>query len=290
MVFFMNKEEALSLYRDKMEFRNLSPKTIKMYEFYLRKYFESAGKDDISQLTIEDSIDYVVGLKKSNKFSPQSLNIIISTIRCFNELVLDIYVSRAKFPLVRYQLNEPAVFSDEEIQLLIDTADLQLKTMIFLGVDCGLRVSEVIHLKISDINSKENYILIRNSKRRKTRKVKLSHQCLQLLREYWRVYRPNDWLFPSPRTNKEDSPYNACALNNKFHAHLKKVGLDNSKYHFHSLRHTYATRMLEDDCDIFLLKKLLGHNSFASTARYIHVTSNDIKESFSPSDKRGYAL
>lgn len=74
----MNKDEALSLYRDKMEFRNLSPKTIKMYEFYLRKYFESTGEDDISQLTIEDSINYVADLKKSGKFTPQSLNIIIS--------------------------------------------------------------------------------------------------------------------------------------------------------------------------------------------------------------------
>lgn len=273
-----------------MEFRNLSPKTIKMYEFYLRRYFESAGKEDISQLTIDDSINHVVDLKKSGKYTPQSLNIIISTIRCFNELVLDIHVSRAKFPLVRCKLNEPSIFSDEEIQLLLDSADLKFKTMIFLGVDCGLRVSEVIHLKVSDINSKENYILVKNTKRGKTRKVKLSNQCLQLLREYWKVYRPNDWLFPSPRSNKEGVPFNACALNNKFHAHLEKIGLDNKKFGFHSLRHTYATHMLEDDCDIFLLKKLLGHNSFASTARYIHVTSHDIKGSFSPSDKRGYTL
>lgn len=287
----MNKDEALSLYRDKMEFRNLSPKTIKMYEFYLRKYFESTEKEDISQLTIEDSINYVVDLKKSGKLTPQSLNIIISTIRCFNELVLDIYVSRARFPLIRCKLNEPVVFSDDEIQILLsNTNDIQFKTMMFLGIDCGLRVSEVIHLKVSDIKSGEGFILIRESKRGKTRKVKLSNQCLQLLREYWKVYRPNDWLFPSPRSDKEGNPYNATALNNKFTKYLKDLGLNRDNFHFHSLRHTYATHMLEDDCDIFLLKKLLGHKSFSSTARYIHVTSHDIKGSFSPSDKRGYVL
>lgn len=287
----MNKDEALSLYRDKMEFRNLSPKTIKMYEFYLRKYFESTGEDDISQLTIEDSINYVADLKKSGKFTPQSLNIIISTIRCFNEIVLDIYVSRARFPLIRCKLNEPAVFSDDEIQILLsNTHDIQFKTMMFLGIDCGLRVSEVVHLKVSDIKSSEGFILVRESKRGKTRKVKLSGQCLQLLRKYWKVYRPKEWLFPSPRSNKEGSPYHAGALNNKFSKYLKELGLNRDGFRFHSLRHTYATRMLEEDCDIFLLKKLLGHSSFASTARYIHVTSRDIRNSFSPSDKRGYTL
>lgn len=274
-----------------MEFRNLSPKTIKMYEFYLSKYFDAVGKDDISTLTIQDAIDYTVALKKSNRYSPQCLNLIIATIRCFNELVLDIYVSRAKFPLVRYAQKEPAIFYDEEIQLLLSsTNDLQFKTMIFLGIDCGLRVSEVIRLKVSDINSKEGFILISESKRCKTRKVKLSNQCLQLLRQYWRVYRPNDWLFPSPHSDKEGNPYNACALNNKFSKYLKDLGLNRDNFHFHSLRHTYATHMLEDDCDVFVLKKLMGHKSFASTARYIHVTSKDIQNSFSPSDKRGYAL
>ena len=77
----MNKDEALTLYEDKMSFRNLSPKTIKMYKFYLSKYFDDIGKDDISSLTIDDAIRYVADLRNSGKFEPQSLNIIISTIK-----------------------------------------------------------------------------------------------------------------------------------------------------------------------------------------------------------------
>lgn len=285
----MNKDEALTLYEDKMSFRNLSPKTIKMYKFYLSKYFDDIGKDDLSSLTIDDAIRYVADLKNSGKFEPQSLNIIISTIRCFNELVLDICVSKSKFPLVRFKQNQISIFSDEEIQMLLDHADLRLKTMIFLGIDCGLRVSEVANLKISDIHSKEGFILIRESKRGKSRKIKLSNQCLHILRRYWSVYRPIDYFFPSSFKKKAGQPITASYINSLFRNLLKELNLSQD-YHFHSLRHTYATHMLEDDCDIFLLKKLLGHNSFSSTARYVHLTSHDIKSSFSPSDKRGYTL
>lgn len=286
----MNKDEALKLYEDKMSFRNLSPKTINMYKFYLGKYFDSIGKEDIFTLTIDDAVRYVADLKNSGKFKSQSLNLIISTIRCFNELVLDINVSRSKFPLVKFKQNQISIFSDEEIQLLLNHADLRLKTMIFLGIDCGLRVSEVANLKISDIHSKEGFILIRESKRGKSRKVKLSDQCLHILRQYWKVYRPIDYFFPSPQKNKEGQPIVHQCINHLFRDLLKKVNLSEKNYCFHSLRHTYATHMLEDDCDIFLLKKLLGHDSFSSTARYVHFTSHDIKSSFSPSDKRGYTL
>lgn len=286
----MNKDEALKLYEDKMSFRNLSPKTINMYKFYLGKYFDSIGKEDIFTLTIDDAVRYIADLKNSGKFKSQSLNLIISTIRCFNELVLDINVSRSKFPLVKFKQNQISIFSDEEIQLLLNHADLRLKTMIFLGIDCGLRVSEVANLKISDIHSKEGFILIRESKRGKSRKVKLSDQCLHILRQYWKVYRPIDYFFPSPQKNKEGQPIVHQCINHLFRDLLKKVNLSEKNYCFHSLRHTYATHMLEDDCDIFLLKKLLGHDSFSSTARYVHLTSHDIKSSFSPSDKRGYTL
>ena len=286
----MNKDEALKLYEDKMSFRNLSPKTINMYKFYLGKYFDSIGKEDIFTLTIDDAVRYVADLKNSGKFKSQSLNLIISTIRCFNELVLDINVSRSKFPLVKFKQNQISIFSDEEIQLLLNHADLRLKTMIFLGIDCGLRVSEVANLKISDIHSKEGFILIRESKRGKSRKVKLSDQCLHILRQYWKVYRPIDYFFPSPQKNKEGQPIVHQCINHLFRDLLKKVNLSEKNYCFHSLRHTYATHMLEDDCDIFLLKKLLGHDSFSSTDRYVHLTTHDIKSSFSPSDKRGYTL
>lgn len=288
--FFMNKDEALKIYEDKMSFRNLSKKTIKMYKFYLMKYFEFIGKEDISTLTIDDAVNYVVTLKNSGNFTPQSLNVIISTIRCFNEMILDINVSRARFPFIRCKQKDIETFTDEEVQMLLNHADLRLKLMIFLGVDCGLRVSEVVNLKVSDIKSKENIILVRESKRGKTRKVKLSAQCLNLLRTYWLTYRPTDYFFPSPHKRKAGQPISQNHINYLFGNLLKKLNMDTNKFCFHSLRHTYASNMLEDECNIFLLKKMLGHASFASTARYIHHTSKDIKGSFSPSDKRGYVL
>ena len=111
------------------------------------------------------------------------------------------------------------------------------------------------HLRISDIDSKNNLITIHQSKRNKTRVVKLSQACLDVLRKYWLLYRPTDYFFPGKKENRHIA---TATVNDWFNQYIKKFSFYNKSIHYHSLRHTFATNMLENGCDIFLLKKLLG--------------------------------
>jgi integrase len=179
-------------------------------------------------------------------------------------------------------LDDPRIFTDSEVLLLLKNADVRLRAMIYLGYDCGLRTSEIARLRVKDIDSRQMLLHIVHSKRGKSRYVKLSEQCLQALRAYWKVYRPEGWLFPGHIDGhiKESYP------SNLFHNLLVKLNIrPEDELSFHCLRHTYGTTMRNDDCDIFTLKKLLGHSCLSSTNRYIRTSTSDIQKSASPSDR-----
>lgn len=280
----MLKDDALIEFQSLMEFRNLSPVTVKMYSFYVEKFIDFSQKSDIHDISIQDARDYILSLKHDG-LEPQSLNVIMCGIRYFFETVLDSDVPRRKLPNIRYTQKDPLLFSKEQIACLLDSAvDLRVRTILLLGIDCGFRSKEIVNLKVSDIHSDNMTISIHNSKRNKSRTVKLSQLCLDTLRAYWKVYRPSDYFFVG---RDGSSPANVNFVHYHFKAYLKQFSFYSDDFHFHSLRHTFATNMLENGCDIFLLKKLLGHSSFSSTARYIHMTTSDIQNCFSLSDKWG---
>lgn len=276
----MTKEEALSKLTFILEYRNDSPNTITMYNFYLGKFFDTLPDDiDISSLTVDDAIQYIVHLKQTTSLSPASLNLIISDIRTFFELVLDRPISKTKFPRIKYTSKETYVFSREEINRLYALADVRMRAIITLGFDCGLRVSEVVHLKISDIDSKNMLIHIRETKRNKNRYVKLSDFCLNTLRTYWKVYQPNDYLFAGRTTHLQKG-----VVQLYFRRLMTRAGITAENARFHSLRAFYATTMVQYGCDIFMLKRLMGHSSITSTARYVGLDHSKIEAIFSPSD------
>lgn len=277
----MTKEEALNKLTLMLEYRNDSPNTIKMYHFYLQKFFDTLPNDrDISSLTLDDAITYVITIKRSGNLSSSTLNLVISDIRTFYDLVLDKPLSKSKFPRLKYTLDEPYIFTEHEINLLFQAADIRMKAMIALGFDCGLRVSEVAKLKLEDIDSTKMLVHITDTKRNKNRYVKLSPFCLNVLRKYWTVYKPSYYLFEG----QKDNHLAKQLISAYFHLLLIKVNITNPRARFHSLRATYATMMLSKGCDIFLLKRLLGHSSLASTARYIGLDNSNVCSAFSPTD------
>ena len=279
----MTKNEALESLTYMLEFRNDSPNTIKMYQFYLGKFFDQLPNDfDISSLTLQDALHYIASLKSSGKYSESTLNLIISDIRTFFDLVLNKPLSRRRFPNIKYTTEDPYIFTQDQINLLYSSADVRLRAAICLGFDCGLRISEVISLRIRDIDSKNMLIHIHDSKRHKSRTVKLSEFCLKTLRNYWKVYRPEVFLFPG----RDGNHLNVTVVHSSFRKLLKECNITDERARFHSLRATYATMMLQSGCDIFLLRKLLGHSSFSSTTRYIGMDKSDISASFSPTDHR----
>jgi len=139
---------------------------------------------------------------------------------------------------------------------------------------CGLRLSELTHLQVTDIDSARMVIHVRQGKGRKDRLVPLSVRLLEELRAYWRVCRPRTWLFPG---HKPERPITGSNIQRRFGRLVRQVGL--SKHcSMHTLRHSYATHLLEAGVDLLTLKALLGHTSLETTARYLHVSTQRLHQ------------
>lgn len=274
----MNKDEALNKFTFMMEYRNLSSNTISMYQCYLSQMFDFYQLEDVSILDVSMVQKYVVHMKQT--YAPSTLNLIISAIRYFFDVVLETPLSRRQFPNIKYDPVEITVFTDEQIHLLLDTKDVRLRAFLLLGLDAGLRVGEVARLKVSDIDSKNMLLSIRNSKRGKSRKVPLSNTLLKALRKYWIIYTPDKdgYLFPSVYSGSKNPYLNENYINRLFRKHIKQFSFYVPSMRYHNLRDTYATLMLKNGCNIFTLKKLLGHSSFSSTSRYIKCDISDLAQ------------
>lgn len=274
----MNKDEALNKFTFMMAYRNLSPNTIHMYKWYLSRMFDFYQLEDVSDFDVKTVQNYVVHLKQT--YAPASLNAVISAVRYFFDVVLETPLSRRQFPNILYDPVEINVFTNDQIHLMLDTNDVRLRVFLLLGLDAGLRVGEAARLRVKDIDSKNMLLCIHKSKRGKSRKVPLSNTLLKALREYWLVYKPdkNGYLFPAVKSNSKNPYMNQNYISAIFRNHIKQFDFYNSSLRFHNLRDTYATFMLKNGCDIFTLKKILGHSSFSSTARYIKYDTSDLAQ------------
>lgn len=283
----MRKDECLNKFRFMLEFRDLSSHTVSMYTWILSQFLDYFPDKDYSTLTVDDALQFVVSLK--GNYASSTINSYICAIRYFYEVVLDISISRRKFPYLVYHRNELFIFSKEQLVDILNTADIRLRAFILLGVDAGLRVSEVASLRTKDIDSIHGTIFIYNSKRKKSRKVYLSDVVLETLREYWRVYRPknSDYLFPPGKTNSRLPHIHYGTINQLFKKHTSQFEFYCNDIRFHNLRDTFATTLFKNGTDVFLIKKLLGHSSLSSTARYIQYDMTDIKNAPHISDILG---
>ncbi|MCP4309603.1 MAG: tyrosine-type recombinase/integrase [bacterium] len=176
----------------------------------------------------------------------------------------------------------PVVFSVEEVSdILIAAPGPGLKYRAALGISygAGLRSSEVCNLKVSDIDSDRMLIHVEQGKGRKDRKVMLSPALLELLRDYWREARPEGWLFPGkPRIN----PISPRQLHRAFSSAKYLAGIAKPGGTLHSLRHSFATHLLEANTDVRVIQVLLGHAKLTTTAQYTHVATKTIRDTVSP--------
>jgi integrase/recombinase XerD len=175
------------------------------------------------------------------------------------------------------------MFTQEEVTAIINsTVNKKHKTMLMLAYSAGLRVSEVVSLKTADIDSTRMTITIRQAKGKKDRLAALSPVLLVMLREYARVYKPlkNGFLFEG---SGKDSPYSSRSLQEVLQAAKKKAGIIRAGS-IHSLRHSFATHLVDRGTDISLIQKLLGHNSIKTTLRYLHTSNKDLLKIISPLD------
>ena len=173
------------------------------------------------------------------------------------------------------------MFAEEEIKKMIEACqNLKHRSMLCLAYAAGLRVSEIVNMKLKDIDSKRMVIMIRQSKGRKDRQVMLSPKLLELLREYFKQYRPKQWLFEGQGVEQ----YSIRSIQKVINTAKTKAGI-NRKGSIHALRHSFATHLLESGTDILSIKELLVHNSLITTMTYTHVSKKHISIIQSPLDK-----
>ncbi|WP_162652898.1 tyrosine-type recombinase/integrase [Lentilitoribacter sp. Alg239-R112] len=225
----------------------------------------------------EDLRSYHLHMTK-NDSSPTKINATMSALRFLFVTVLDRGDAIKVLPFVRQPRKLPLVLSPDEVVRFLDAApNLKYKAALSIAYGTGLRASEVLSLKPSDIDSTRMLIRVEQGKGRKDRYVMLSPQLLILLRDYWKAYKPNNglsrgWLFPGRVLG---SPLTTRQRNRAWHAaaHMAEI---NKRVSLHTLRHSFATHLLEQDIDIRVIQVLLGHAKLDTTALYTQVATQTI--------------
>jgi site-specific recombinase XerD len=263
-----------------MTIRKFAPKTqhdylqrVKNFAAYLGRSPDTASSEDVRH--------YQLHLTASGVGVP-TVNQTVSTLRFFFKVTLgrpDL-VERTAF--VREPRKLPVVLSPEEVMRLLDAAPgLKYKAALSVAYGAGLRVSEVVALKVSDIDSKRMIIRVEQGKGRKDRYVMLSPHLLELLRAWWRAARPQGWLFPG---RNPVQPMTTRQLNRACHAAADTAEIG-KPVSMHTLRHSFATHLLEQNIDIRVIQVLLGHAKLDSTALYTRVATKTIQQVMSPLDR-----
>jgi site-specific recombinase XerD len=259
-----------------------SPSPAKTYLNEMAQLLQLLNEVPADTLTPAHLKRYMVYCFEKLLLKENTLHSRINALKFYYEQVLN----REKFfweiPRPKKQIQLPKVISEEKIvKGLFEIENLKHKTILLLAYSAGLRVSEVISLKLTDINSDRMQVSVINAKGKKDRMVNLSPIVLDLLREYYKEYKPKTWLFEGQYSGEHYSSRSAQLI---FKETYKKLKLP-PQCSFHSLRHSYATHLLENGTDIAYIQKLLGHNDIKTTLRYAQVSNRDIGKIESPLDK-----
>lgn len=264
----MTKEQVLEKSQFDVELRGLSKHT--QAEYYTKvKIFQDHFNKPATELDEKDIRKFLHYLSTEKWLTSGSVNSYNSGLRFLYGVTLNATLNYKQIPRHRRQRKFPEILTKSEIQSLFDACDnLRDKCILMTLYGAGLRLSEVASLKVTDIDSKKMQLFIRNAKGSKDRYALLSQANLEILRVYWKSYRPKEWLFYS-RVNT-GTHITSKAVQNIFHKYIEKANIY-KKVTVHSLRHSFATHLLESGISIFHIKQLLGHSDISSTCFYLHL-------------------
>ena len=276
--------EAISPLRrrmiEDMTVRNFVEKTQKDYIRAVKNFTMFLGRSP-DTATPEDLRRYQLHLTGTG-VRPPTINGTVTALRFFFTVTLDRADTVKPLTFVAEPRKIPVVLSPEEVVRFLEAAPgPKYKAALSAAYGAGLRVSEVVTLKVSDIDSKRMIPRIEQGKGRKDRHAMLSPQLLELLRDWYRIARPQVWLFPG---QNPVNPLTTRQLNRAVHAaaHMAEI---NKRVTPHTLRHSFATHLLESNVDIRVIQVLLGHAKLDTTALYTRVATNTIREVTSPLDR-----
>jgi integrase/recombinase XerD len=260
-----------------MTIRKLAPKTQASYIRAVRNFTVFLGRSP-DQAGAEDLRRYQLHLASSG-ISVPSQNAAVTALRFFFSVTLGRGEATERMPFVREPRKLPVVLSPEEVARFLEAAPgLKYRAALSVAYGAGLRAAEVVSLKIADIDSARMVIRVDQGKGHKDRYVMLSEPLLELLRAWWKAARPQGWLFPG---QNRVNPLTTRQLNRACHAAAVAAGID-KRVSLHTLRHSFATHLLEQKVDIRVIQVLLGHKKLDTTALYSQVATRTIREVRSP--------
>jgi site-specific recombinase XerD len=265
---------------DDMTARRLSEATQKEYVRNVRNFTAFLGRSPATA-TSDDLRRFQLHMAQQ-QVSPWSINAAIAALRFFFTVTVEKPDVVRPLRIVNEPRKAPIVLSQEEVARLLEAAPgLKYKAALSVAYGAGLRVSEVANLKVSDIDSGRMMLRVEQGKGQRDRDVMLSPQLLQLLREWWKAARPQVWLFPG---QNPINPVTPRQLNRAVHAAKDLAGIS-KRVSPHTLRHSFATHLLEQGVDIRVIQVLLGHAKLETTALYTRVAVNTVRDIKSPLDR-----
>jgi site-specific recombinase XerD len=274
------KEQML---RD-LQLRGLSLRTQEAYLQKVRdfaRYFKKSPAD----VTEEEIKVYLQYLLKERRVSESTYRQVYGALKFLYQTTLKRAVTFEKIPSLKSRRKLPVVLDRTEVEALFTvTQNLKHKAILMLIYSAGLRLSEAAHLKIADIDSKRMMIRVQQGKGGNDRYTILSAVALESLRQYWRRYHPADWLFPGQTKTRA---IGSKSIQTIFKVASKRAGLT-KQASVHTLRHSFATHLLEDGTDIHHIQRLLGHKCIQQTTIYLHLRRKDLARITSPLDKGVY--
>ena len=266
-----------------LELKNLSPRTRSCYLTWMRSFalhfHRSPG--ELGEQEIRDYLHYLIQEKKA---SQSGVSQAYSALKFFYETTLKRDWNGFRIPRVQKGKRLPVVLSLQEVQAIFSaTRNLKHRAVLMTIYSAGLRISEVVHLKVSDLDSQRMVIRVQQGKGQKDRYTLLAQRTLEVLRDYWKEYRPQDWLFPGKPATE---PLSVSSVQKVFEKVLLRARI---KKHasVHTLRHSFATHLLEEGTDLYHIQRLLGHTSPKTTAVYLHLSRKDLGGVTSPIDLLG---
>jgi integrase/recombinase XerD len=277
----MESNQHIKAFKSYMLFKRYSENTIKVYTNALELFFRFFPDRKPESLTNEDITFFNESCILKKNLSSSYQNQVINAIKLFyrNRFNRSMEVDYIQRP--RREKRLPNVLSKSEVKAILDSpTNLKHRAMLSLIYACGLRRGELLHLRLTDIHSDRHLLFIHQSKGKKDRMAPISQKVIDLLRDYYKAYKPRTWLFEGQSPGE---PYSERSLQLVLKGAVKKAG-NKKPISLHWLRHSYATHLLESGTDIRYIQELLGHSSSKTTEIYTHVSTKNLQRIRSPFD------
>ena len=275
------RKDAVSKFQNMLRVRRFAESTIKTYTDSVRLFLNFFPDKPLNELTNEDLLTFNTEYIIAKRLSSSAQNQVINGVKKFFLVVENRRMDIDKIERPRRAKKLPHILSKEEIKKILEApTNLKHRAMLSLLYACGLRRSELLNLQPSHINSQRKLLIIYQSKGQKDRVIPVGDKIIDLLRDYYKAYRPKTWLFEG---QKEGEKYSATSLQKVLKRSVNKTNIS-KPVTLHWLRHSFATHLLENGTDLRYIQEILGHKSSKTTEIYTHVSTKNLQNIRSPFD------